>query len=342
MKPERKMSEPQLEIGVVGLGLLGRGIVASLLSHGFRVISFTTPASGFPTAREHIQRSFQELVDHKVCSRAIAADWPNRYVEAKSLAEFSNCDFVIESIFENFDAKIALFKELEAIVRPTTPLATNTSALPITSLQKHLKHPDRFIGMHFAEPCHVTRFLEIIRGEQTDDATANAVVELARSLDKDPALVRKDINGFIVNRIGYAMYREALYLLENGVADAETIDRAFRNAMGLWSTLMGPFRWMDLTGLKSYAAAMEKMFPTLSTEKQVPKPMRDIVAAGHNGIFTGQGFYSYTPEQIEYWQKLYHDRVWEVTRFQEQHFSRQSGRAPSSNPAQNSDAKETT
>jgi 3-hydroxybutyryl-CoA dehydrogenase len=174
--------------------------------------------------------------------------------------------------------------------------------------------------MHWADPCHVTRFLEVIRGEQTDDATADAVMNLAVALRKDPAMVRKDVNGFIVNRLGYAMYREACNLLENGVADAETIDRAFRNAMGLWATIVGPFRWMDMTGLRSYAAAMEHMLPTLSNEVQVPKVMRDMVAEGHNGIFTGRGFYDYTPEEAAYWQKLYHDQVWTVTRLHERCF----------------------
>jgi 3-hydroxybutyryl-CoA dehydrogenase len=317
---ERKMPEPQLRIGVVGLGLLGRGIAACFIAHGFRVVGFTRPAAGFKSARQYIESALHELIAHRVALPIVATEWQNYYSEAESLAEFSDCDFVIESIFEDFEAKSALFRELELVIGPSVPLATNTSALPITSLQKHLTHPNRFIGMHWAEPCHVTRFLEIIRGEQTDDATADAVMHLARSLRKDPALVRKDINGFIVNRIGYAMYREAFYLLENGIADIETIDRAFRNVIGLWGTVVGPFRWMDLTGLKGYAAAMEKMLPTLSTDRNVPELLRDLVTKGHNGVFTGRGFYEYTPQEAEFWQKLYHDQVWAITQFHERHF----------------------
>jgi 3-hydroxybutyryl-CoA dehydrogenase len=318
------MSDPQLQVGVAGLGLLGRGIVASLLAGGFRVIGFTRPTSGFASAREHIQSAIDELVQHEVVLPKIAENWPQSYVEADSVQAFAICDFVIESIVEDFDAKRALFKEIENVVGPSVPIATNTSSLTITSLQRSLTRPGRFIGMHWAEPCHVTRFLEIIRGEQTDDATANAVMDLARALRKDPAMVQKDVNGFIVNRLGYAMYREACNLLENGVADVETIDRAFRNAMGLWATVAGPFRWMDLTGLRSYATAMEHMFPTLSNETGIPKVMRDLVAGGHNGIFTGRGFYEYTAEQAKFWQKLYHDRVWAITRLHEKYFPTQS------------------
>jgi 3-hydroxybutyryl-CoA dehydrogenase len=314
------MSIPQLQIGVAGLGLLGRGIAACLISRGFRVIGFTRPSSGFESAREYIQTAIDELLAHGATLPKEAVEWRRYYVEADSIAAFSKCDFVIESIFEDFEAKCALFKEIESVIGPSVPLATNTSALPITSLQKHLIHPSRFIGMHWLEPCHVTRFLEIIRGAQTDDATADAVMQLAQLLHKDPALVRKDINGFIVNRISYAMYREALYLLENDVADVETIDRAFRNVIGLWGAVAGPFRWMDLTGLKSYAAVMETLFPTLSNGTQLPKTMRDLVAKGHNGIFTGRGFYDYTPQQAEFWQKLYRDQVWGITQFHERNF----------------------
>jgi 3-hydroxybutyryl-CoA dehydrogenase len=318
------MPEPQLQIGVAGLGLLGRGIAACLISRGFRVVGFTRPASGLESRRQYIQTALDELVEHEIVSPKMAADWRHRYVEVDSVAGFSNCDFVIESIFEDFDAKCALFKDIEEVIGRNVPLATNTSALPITLLQKNLAHPNRFIGMHWAEPCHVTRFMEIIRGEQTDDATADAAMRLARSLRKDPALVRKDINGFIINRIGYAMYREAFYLLENGIADIETIDRVFRNVIGLWGTVAGPFRWMDLTGLKGYAAAMETMLPTLSTDSSVPRLMRDLVSKGHNGIFTGRGFYEYTPQEAEFWQKLYHDQVWAITQFHERHFPVQS------------------
>jgi 3-hydroxybutyryl-CoA dehydrogenase len=318
------MPDSQLQIGVAGLGLLGRGIAASLIAGGFRVIGFTRPTSGFISAREHIQSAIDELIQHEIVQSKLAEQWQQFYVEADSIQAFSTCDFVIESIFEDFDAKCALFKEIEKVVGPRVPIATNTSALTITSLQRTLNHPSRFIGMHWAAPCHVTRFMEVIRGEQTDDATANAVMNLAITLRKDPAMVRKDINGFIVNRLGYAMYREACNLLENGVADVETIDRAFRNVFGLWATVVGPFRWMDLTGLKSYAAAMEHMFPTLSNETRVPKVMRDMAADGHNGIFTGHGFYDYTPEQAAFWQKLYHDQVWTITRLHEKYFPAQS------------------
>jgi 3-hydroxybutyryl-CoA dehydrogenase len=164
--------------------------------------------------------------------------------------------------------------------------------------------------MHWAEPCHLTRFLEIVRGEQTDDATAEAAMDLARRAGKDPSLVRKDVEGFIVNRIGYAMFREAFWLLENGVADVETIDRSFRNALSVWANIAGPFRWMDLTGIPAYAAVMERLWPKLSCAIEVPELMKTLVEGGAKGISNGRGFYTYTPEEAERWERRVIENVW--------------------------------
>jgi 3-hydroxybutyryl-CoA dehydrogenase len=185
-------------------------------------------------------------------------------------------------------------------------------------LQTQREHPPRFIGMHWAEPCHLTRFLEVVRGEQTDDATVDATMSLGRLAGKEPSLVRKDVEGFIVNRIGYAMYREAFWLLENGVADVETIDTAFRNAMSVWANIAGPFRWMDLTGIPAYAAVMKRLWPKLSCATEVPALMRELIESGAKGISNGHGFYDYTPEQAKQWEARLSENVWKVRALQDE------------------------
>jgi hypothetical protein len=138
---------------------------------------------------------------------------------------------------EDLDTKQEVFDAFEAVVDPAVPIASNTSALPISMLQQSRRHPGRFVGMHWAEPA------------------LERAAELTRRLDKDPCLVQRDVPGFIVNRLGYTMYREAVHLLETGVADVETIDRSFRNACGLWASLCGPFRW----GHARHAAHAEQL-----------------------------------------------------------------------------------
>jgi 3-hydroxybutyryl-CoA dehydrogenase len=297
-------------IGITGIGLLGRGIAACFLAHGFRVIAFDTSPQARRDARRSIQNAIQDLVNHRCVNEQLMTQWPSAYGDLDSIEEMRECDFVIESVVEDIQTKRAVFDQLEAIVGPSVPIASNTSALPITVLQEGRRHPNRFIGMHWAEPSHVTRFLEVIRGEKTDDATTQATINLAETVGKEPSLVRKDVDGFIVNRLSYAMYREAFDLVETGVADVETIDCAFRNAVGLWAAIGGPFRWMDLTGVPAYATVMKRLLPKLSNRTDVPAPIQKLVDSGAKGISTGRGFYSYTPEQIQRWEKLLIENVW--------------------------------
>ena len=303
---------PPKTIGVAGLGFLGRGIAACLLSRGFAVIGFTIGEQSFRDARKHIEWAIEQLIERAGFAPAIREQWPARYTEATSLSDFAKCDFVIESVTEDLQIKQSVFDELEATVGPGVPIASNTSSMPISLLQKDRKHPERFIGMHWAEPCHVTRFLEVVRGEQTNDTTVEATLDLGKLAGKDPALVKRDVEGFIVNRIGYAMYREAFWLLENGVADIETIDRSFRNAMSVWANIAGPFRWMDLSGLPAYAAVMKRLWPQLSCAKEVPAMMSKLVESGAKGISNGRGFYNYTPEEARQWEQRLTENAWRV------------------------------
>jgi 3-hydroxybutyryl-CoA dehydrogenase len=299
-------------IGVAGLGLLGRGIVTSFLSHGFRVVALELSPDAQADARQYVKAGIQELVTRGGMDGSLLREWEGRYTVTTNVADFAPCAFVVESIFEDPQAKRALYDQLERTLAPAVPIASNTSALPISALQKDRAHPQRFIGMHWAMPCHLTRFLEVIRGEQTNDETVEAALALGRRAGKDPSLVRKDVEGFIVNRVAYATYREALWLLENGVADAETIDRSIRNARSVWANIAGPFRWMDMSGLAGYAAVMEGLFPKLSCETGLPKVMRDLIDSGARGMANGRGFYEYTPEEVERWRKLLIENVWRV------------------------------
>jgi 3-hydroxybutyryl-CoA dehydrogenase len=256
-------------IGLAGLGFLGRGIAACLQNHGFHVIALEPRGHVPATDTLCLARGPQDLRD---------------------------CEFIIETITEDFAAKDALFNQLEQYIGPEVPVTSNTSAIPISSLQANRKHPNRFAGMHWAPPAETTRLMEIIRGDQTDDATVQRIVDLALELDKEPGIVQKDIAGFVANRLAYALYREALNLLEQGVADAETIDLLCKNSLGLWAPVCGPFRWMDMTGGPAlYAKAMEWIIPTLSNQSEVSATMKKLRE-------TNAYFYPHTPEIAAEWQ----------------------------------------
>lgn len=308
-------------VGVVGLGLLGRGITACFLGHGFEVVAFARNEQAHASVREHIEQMMDELVDLGDFDAGLRQSWPARYFPTTDYAALRDCSFVVESVLEDIAIKHEVFDRIESEVSATTIIASNSSAIPITQLQQRRQHPERFLAMHWAEPAHATRFMEIIRGEKTSEATIQTTLALARRLGKEPSLLQKEIPGFIANRIGYAMYREALSLLDSGVADAETIDRSVRNALGLWATVCGPLRWIDLTGgPELYAKAVQHVLPTLNNSTELPPVLKKLADTGARGIVNGRGFYNYTPEEARHWEELYRRHAWRVAQMQNEYF----------------------
>lgn len=307
---EKTSSDPPT-VAVVGLGLLGRGIAACFLGHGFRVIGCDRAEASHRNADSYIARGLREMVDNLGINTTLVDTWRSRYHATAGFDDWPPCDFVVESIDENPQKKKDLFDQVESVVGPDVPIGSNTSAIPITQLQKTRRQPWRFFGMHWFEPAYATRFLELIPGEQTTDAIMTTAMSVARRCGKEPSVLTKDIPGFIVNRLGYAIYREALNLLELGIADVETIDRSFRNAIGVWSTLMGPFAWIDLTGgPKLYANTMERVLPTLSTAAELPNSLSRLVDECAQGVVNGHGFYNYSPEEGKRLEELFHAHAW--------------------------------
>lgn len=299
-------------IGLAGLGFLGRGIATCLLARGFHVVTFDPAPAAAETLATYIGTAATEIA-HFTGDASALANWTGRLTHAQGPAAFEDCELIIESITEDFAAKQALFDVLEEHTGPTVPIASNTSALPISLLQASRKHPERFAGMHWASPAYATRFLEIVQGDQTNSATIDSIARIAAELGKDATVVKKDVPGFIANRIAYAMYREALHLLEIGVADVETIDRACRNSLGLWTALCGPFRWIDITGGPAlYGKAMETIIPTLSNETQVPATLQGMQNNDDRGTLNGHGFYSYAPGSAAAWQTALYEHAWKV------------------------------
>ncbi len=311
-------------VGVVGLGLLGRGIVACFLGHGCKVIALDRNEQTHAEARKLIEQMVGELVDIAGFDARLREEWKSRFIPTTDYAALRDCSFIVESVTEDVAIKHDVFAAIEEHVSADTVIASNSSAIPISQLQRGRKHPGRFLAMHWAEPAHATRFMEIIRGELTSEQTLERTMSFARRLGKDPSLCQKELPGFIVNRIGYAMYREALYLLEAGVADAETIDRSMRNAFGLWASVCGPFRWIDITGgPEIYAKAMKHVLPTLSSVDAVPATMQKLADGGARGIVNGRGFFNYTPEEARHWEELYRRHAWRVTQMQNEYFPNQ-------------------
>ncbi len=207
------------------------------------------------------------------------------------------CNLVLECVIEIQEIKAAVYKKIEAVVERDSVIASNTSAIPISELQKLVQRPERFLGIHWAEPSYLTRFMEITCGDETAVQHADWIFQLARHWGKEPTLLRKDIRGFVTNRLMYAIYREGFNLVEKGEATLEDVDKAFRYDAGSWMTLMGIFRRMDFLGLKDYSEIFKNIFPMLCNDENVPALMQEMVDRKAKGTQSSKGLYNYSSEE---------------------------------------------
>lgn len=294
----------QVPAGVIGLGLMGTSIVACLLAAGHAVVAVTRSIARHKDTRRRVLALLREMRKEGVL-RADPAQLVERLSISEDFSDLRDRGIVIESIIESAETKRPILRKVEEVVSPETLIGSNTSAIPVTELQRGAIHPERILGIHWAEPAHITRFMEIICGAHTQPAYADRAVALARSWGKEATLVHRDIRGFITNRIMYAMLREAFYLVEAGYATPADVDRSVRNDMGWWITLAGPFRFMDLTGIPAYLAVMQDLFPELNCSTQAPVLMKTVVESGARGVSNARGFYQYTPAQAKRWEKIF-------------------------------------
>ena len=214
---------------------------------------------------------------------------------------------VQECVTEVIEIKTEVYLKISQNTESTAVIATNTSAIPISVLQENVNLPSRFIGIHWAEPAYMTRFLEVTKGALTDEKIANRVLSLARTWNKEPTYLKKDLRGFVTNRMLYAVYREMFAILENGEASMDDLDKAFRYDPGSWMTYMGLFKRMDQLGLSDFKEIFENIFPQLDNSQTVPTTMQAIVKVQGKGINNGKGLYNYTKEEAIKWEEAFKD-----------------------------------
>jgi 3-hydroxybutyryl-CoA dehydrogenase len=300
-------------VAVIGLGLMGRSITACLLAAGHRVTGVTNDLAASASVPEKTEALLQEMREEGLLSES-AESAARRFRITSELNEIADSEIVFESVTEDLELKRQLLRSAERVVSPRCILASNTSALPVSLLQEGAAHPERILGVHWDEPAHVTRFMEIIPGRQTAMEHLDRIAALAPHWGKEPSTLRKEIRGFITNRISYAMFREACHLVESRVCTVEDVDRSLRNDVGWWIPFAGPFRYMDLMGVEAYYRVMGDLLPDLSTEKEIPKLMRDVVESGGRGISNGRGFYQYTEQEAKAWEARFADFNYKIRR----------------------------
>ncbi len=269
---------------VVGAGQMGGGIAQVVAASGRRVSLYDAAPGATDGGVATMRKSLEKLAEKggpdpdEVLARVTAVD------------EIAPADLMVEAVIEDADIKQDVFRRADATLPSEAILASNTSSIPITSLAAATQRPDRVIGMHFFNPVPVLKLVEVVRGRETSDHTAAAIVALAEALGKTPA-VANDFPGFVSNRILMPYLNEAVWALHDGVAEPEAIDTIAK--LG-FAHPMGPLALADLIGLDTCVAIMEVLHEGLGDDKYAPCPLlREHVAAGRLGRKSGQGFYRY-------------------------------------------------
>lgn len=277
-------------VGVVGGGTMGSGIAYEVLrSTEARVIVRDVSDEAIAHSRSLITSSVERPISKGQISREQGDSWLSRASFTTDFAALAEADIVIEAVFEDAELKSGVFRQLSAVCRADAILASNTSGLSITTIAAAATHPERVVGLHFFNPVPAMKLVEIIRAYQTSDETVASSQAFCAALGKE-AVLAKDYPGFITTRIGMAMVAEAVRCLEEGVGSARDIDKAIR--LG-YNFPMGPLELADLVGIDVLLHILEANTHQLG-ERFLPSPLlRQMVAAGHLGRKSGQGFYPY-------------------------------------------------
>lgn len=278
-------------VGVIGAGQMGNGIAQVCAQFGYSVVMMDVSGASLEKGIATIAGSCDRLIKKNAMSEADKASLLGRIKTSPEMSALKDCDLVVEAATENVDLKLKIFKELDAIAKPSAILASNTSSISITKIAAVTKRPSQVAGMHFMNPVPLMKLVEGIRGLQTSDETFKTVRSLAEKLDKVFVESVKDMPGFIVNRILMPMINEAVTTLNEGIASVESIDAAMK--LGT-NQPMGPLTLADFIGLDTCLAIMRVLHEGLGDSKYRPSPLLvKYVEAGWLGKKTGRGFYKY-------------------------------------------------
>jgi len=278
------------EVAVIGAGTMGNGIAHVFAQHEWNVHLVDVVADALERGMATIRSNLARQVKKEVLTADAARDVEGRIRTHTSLTAAKNAALVVEAASEKPDLKFHIVAELDRLCPPDTILASNTSSISITAIGAHTSRPDKVIGMHFMNPVPVMKLVEVIRGHATSDDTLHRVMQIATDLGKVPVEVN-DYPGFVSNRVLMPMINEAIYCVMEGVATPEAVDAVMKLGM---AHPMGPLALADLIGLDVCLSILEVLHRGLGDDKYRPCPLlRRMVAAGHLGRKSGQGFYRY-------------------------------------------------
>ncbi len=281
---------PKLRIAVVGAGLMGHGIAQVFALAGHDVAITDADAPTLATARDRILTNLTDLGDDVTAVERVRV--------CAGLGEaVAAADFVVEAVREDLGVKQRLFAEIERAARATAILASNTSVIPITAIMGGLGSRERALGTHWWNPPYLVPLVEVIGTRWTSAAAIERTIALHAAAGKTPVHVKKDVPGFVGNRLQHALWREAIALVEHGICDAETVDTVIKAAFGRRLAVLGPLENADLVGTDLTLAIHKTVLPAIESRPSPSPYLEKLVADGKLGFKSGEGFRTWTPEQ---------------------------------------------
>ena len=288
------------KIAVIGAGVMGSGIAQTFAQAGYAVHLQSRREGTRQAARDRIAKNQETMLGAGLLTGAAARDAMARIHTTTSLEEaVQGCQFVSESVPEDLRVKREVFAALDREAPREAVLTTDTSGLPVSAIASATLRPEMVVGFHWMNPPHLMPPVEVIRGECTSDAAMALVCGLARRIGRVPIRVEKDVPGFLWNRLQLALVREAIHVIEQGIASPEAVDLSVTTGLGLRWTAVGPLRLMDLGGLATFHFIASYLYRDLSRTEEPQPALAAKVAAGETGLRAGRGFYDYPAGSAE-------------------------------------------
>lgn len=277
-------------IAVVGAGLMGHGIAQVFALAGHGVTIYDSIVASLDTVKTRILTNLKDLGDDQ---KAV-----ERVTPISDLAQaVRDADYVVEAVLEDLPLKQKMFAEIESYVRPDTILASNTSVIPITRIMEGLKQRERALGTHWWNPPYLVPLVEVIETQWTSRPAIDFTMKLHAAAGKKPAHVKKDVPGFIGNRLQHALWREAVALVEHGICDAETVDTVIKSAFGRRLAVLGPLENADMVGTDLTLAIHRTVLPDIDSRPRPSPYLEKLVKDQKLGFKSGEGFRKWSPEQ---------------------------------------------
>lgn len=287
-------------IGVIGAGLMGHGIAQVFALKGYKVKLFDNDPKVLESAPEKIRNNLQTLLEMRLIESQELEDCLNHLQLCNTLTEMcEGVELTIEAVSENLDLKRAIFLDLERLTTPQTILCSNTSGISIGLISEKLQFKERVVGTHFWNPPHIVPCVEVIKSQFAADEVFHTVIELMERVGKEPVRVLKDVPGFLGNRLQHALWREAISLVEKGIANPEDIDRVVKYGFGLRLPFVGPLETADLAGLDLVYDIHQYLFSDLENRSTPSTLLKTLIDQKATGVKAKKGFYQWTDERIK-------------------------------------------